>query len=72
MNLKTVSFENVKTGNYIHQDNYYAQNKWREVTNIKQTGGHISLGLGTTTHATIDTRTYICGHRDESIVIMTK
>lgn len=66
---KTTTFRSVKIGDKVYQHNYYATDKWREVTNITQNGQTISLGIGVSAHKGIDTRTYIVGHEAEAIAV---
>jgi hypothetical protein len=68
--MKTIAYKDVKIGDRIYHDGYFAPNSaWREVTNIKTNGTTVSLGVGVSCHKDCDTRTYFYGHAEQGIAV---
>ena len=62
-------FKDVQVGDYVWQSDYYAPDKFRKVTAIKNDGKTVMLGVGVSVREDMDTRTYLCGHPDQGIMV---
>ena len=67
--MKLTTFKDVSIGDKVYQHDFYAPNKWREVTDITTHGDNVSLSLGVSGHPTIDTRLQIVGYAREAIAV---
>ena len=64
------TFQDVKVGDRIYHHDYFAPDKWREVTDKRTSkSGVVSLLIGVKVYKTFDTRTEITGFYYESITV---
>lgn len=69
---KVIRMDEVKVGDRVYDEQYFARDKFREVTFTCISDHTVTLKLGVTAHATIDTRTNMVGHPEEGILVWTE